>query len=506
MNIARFAMIRLRLGAAVLVLFLFSACGGGGSGFDDRTVDADQYAAQCAVPRAGNDPYNDNRPYPDQQGTLADERDWLYAYMDAIYLWYREIPDVDDSAYTVAEYGSAPDAMNAYFEALKTPKRTSSGKLKDAFSFTYPTDQWNALSQAGLYVSYGVQFAALARNPPRDYRVAYTEPQRPASNDAIERGAQILSVDGADLVNGEDLDTLNAGLFPETEGEQHQFHIRDVDGTERDVVLTAAAVTETPVQNVRTVTTPTGDTVGYMLFNDHIATAEGGLINAVNTLKNAGINDLVLDIRYNGGGYLDIASELAYMIAGPSRTSGKVFERLSYNDKNPLGGSSSASTSFHSTAVGFDPSVSRGSALPYLGLSRVFVLAGPGTCSASEAVVNGLRGVNVDVVLLGDTTCGKPYGFYPTDNCGLTYFAIEFKGVNAKGFGDYADGFVPQCNVADDFSHPLGDPQEGLFSAALSYRSNGACPSTVKRATDQATLKLLRSPLRENLIVTPPAH
>src|SRR3546814_14944494 len=88
--------------------------------------------------------------------------------MDAIYLWYREIPDVDAASYTAAQYGSVPDALDAYFQALKTPKRTASGKLEDNFSFTYPTDRWDALSQAGLYVSYGLQFAALANPPPRD--------------------------------------------------------------------------------------------------------------------------------------------------------------------------------------------------------------------------------------------------------------------------------------------------------------------------------------------------
>lgn len=504
MNGSWFTKIQPRLVASLITLALFAACGGDHSAFDQRTTDADRYAAQCAAPRTGTDPYNQNRPYPDQQGTLTDERDWLYAYMDAIYLWYREIPDVDAAGYTVAKYGSAPDAMDAYFQALKTPRHTASGKLEDNFSFTYPTDQWNALSQSGLYVSYGVQFAALTTKPPRDYRVAYTEPRRPTSNDVIERGAKILSVDGVDLVNGDDTDTLNAGLFPSDEGERHSFRIRDVDGSERDIMLTAAAVTETPVQNVKTVTTATG-AVGYMLFNDHIATAEGQLIDAVNTLKNAGVSDLVLDIRYNGGGYLDIASELAYMIAGRDRTSGKPFEQLRFNDKNPLAGSSDATTDFHRTTVGFDPSVSSGSALPTLNLGRVFVLAGPGTCSASEAVVNGLRGVDVDVVLIGDTTCGKPYGFYPEDNCGLTYFAIEFQGVNAKSFGDYADGFVPQCNVADDFSHALGDPREDLLATALSYRDSGGCPVGVKRASDRPPLKLLRSPLRENMIIKRPS-
>src|SRR3546814_21163564 len=98
------------------------------SDWSSDVCSSDLYAAQCAAPRTGNDPYNDNRPYPDRQGTLADERDWLYAYMDAIYLWYREIPDVDAASYTAAQYGSVPDALDAYFQALKTPKRTASGK------------------------------------------------------------------------------------------------------------------------------------------------------------------------------------------------------------------------------------------------------------------------------------------------------------------------------------------------------------------------------------------
>jgi len=98
--------------------------------------------------------------------------------------------------------------------------------------------------------------------------------------------------------------------------------------------------------------------------------------------------------------------------------------------------------------------------------------------------MNGLAGIDVDVIQIGDTTCGKPYGFYPEDNCGTTYFSIQFRGVNNKNFGDYADGFVPGgtgifphgCAVADDFTHPLGDPAEARLAAALLYRSTGACP------------------------------
>ncbi len=118
------------------------------------------------------------------------------------------------------------------------------------------------------------------------------------------------------------------------------------------------------------------------------------------------------------------------------------------------------------------------------------------TCSASEAVINALRGIDVEVVQIGSATCGKPYGFYPTDNCGTTYFTIQFQGVNAKGFGDYADGFIPSsspnfdfelpgCTVSDDFSAALGDPEEAMLSTALAHSATGSCPAVTVSSTSQ---------------------
>jgi hypothetical protein len=284
--------------------------------------------------------------------------------------------------------------------------------------------------------------------------------------------------------------------------------------------MQSANVTQTPVQNVTTIATPSGP-VGYMLFNDHVATAESGLINAVATLRAANITDLVLDVRYNGGGYLDIANELAFMIAGNARTAGRTFEQSVLNAKHQ----SLAPDLFHSSTQGF--SVASGQPLPALNLPRVFVLTGAGTCSASESIINGLRGVGVQVIQIGSTTCGKPYGFFPQDNCGTTYFSIEFKGVNAVGFGDYTDGFspantvgvagslVPGCSVADDFTHGLGDPAEGRLAAALGYRTSSSCPApsgfappstvsgvhaTVVPAADGL---LSKPPWRENRILRP---
>jgi carboxyl-terminal processing protease len=315
------------------------------------------------------------------------------------------------------------------------------------------------------------------------------------------------------------VDTLNQGLSPTTAGETHSFVLRDAGASStRTVMLQASAVTETPVPMVSTIATASGP-VGYLLFNDHIATAESELIAGIRQLQSAGVTDLVLDLRYNGGGYLDIASELAYMIAGPVPTAGRVFDQITFNAQypstNPVTGAPLMPTAFHNSTQGF--SVASGASLPYLALARVFVLTGPGTCSASEAVMNGLDGVGVQVIQIGSTTCGKPYGFYPQDNCGTTYFSIQFQSSNAQGFSGYSDGFSPQnaavltsavlpgCSVADDFSHALGDPAEARLSAALGYRNAGACTvapsgltSPVRSAAQRRVVS--RSWLRENSI------
>jgi hypothetical protein len=143
---------------------------------------------------------------------------------------------------------------------------------------------------------------------------------------------------------------------------------------------------------------------------------------------------------------------------------------------------------FISEGVGF--SVPEGEPLSTVDLPRVFILSTPGTCSASEAVINGLRGIDVEIILIGDITCGKPYGFLPTGNCGETYYTIQFRGINDKGFGDYSDGFVPEdnnfnfgervkgCTIGDDINNELGDRNEALLNTALFYRDNNSCPTT----------------------------
>ncbi len=381
---------RLRgLWLAAVVTAVAAGCGGGSSDGNGTSTSsswtagtyqpASAFVAQCTTPRTGTDPTT-GRAYPDRPGSAVTENNWLRSWSHDLYLWYRELPDQNPATYSTADY----------FNLLKTSATTPSGNSKDRFHFTYPTPQWVALSQSGVEAGYGAQWVVIASRPPRLVVVAYTEPNSPATAANLARGAQVLTVDGVDLVNAADstsVNTLNEGLFPSAPGASHSFSVLDSGSSAaRTVTMIAADVTSTPVQNVGTIATHSGR-VGYMLFNDHIATAERLLIDAFGQLQGAGVSDLVLDIRYNGGGYLDIASEVAYMIAGPGPTSGQGFERTVFNDKypttDPVTGDRLTPVPFHNTAQGF--SAPDGQPLPTLGLSRVFVLTSPNTCSASES-------------------------------------------------------------------------------------------------------------------------
>ena len=478
-------------------------------------VSSASVAGQCVAPRpAGTIDPTTGQPYSDAQGSLTTEKAWIRGFVNETYLWYNEVVDADPALYVVgatvpfvepSNNSRAPfalrsntDVVEAYFNSQRTQAVTASGKPKDQFHFTVPTSVWTAQSTSGNAVGFGFQVALLSSSPPRKAVIAYSEPGSPAASAGLGRGTEFISIEGVPVANG-DPAALNEALFSPAAGKPYSFVVLDRgSSTTRTVALTASVVTSVPVQNVRTLAAPHTN-VGYIQFNDHIATAESQLIAAVNLLKGAnggaGISELVLDLRYNGGGFLALASELAYMVAGSGRTAGKTFERLAFNDKNPFGlTEAERATPFYAVSQGF--STAQGQALPQLNLARVFVITGADTCSASESIINGLRGVGVEVIQIGGTTCGKPYGFLPQDNCSTTYFAVQFKGVNQLGFGEYADGFVPGgtsglpnnlpgCAVPDDFSQPLGDIAEGRIAAALRYSANGNCSATASTSAVQ---------------------
>ncbi|MFT5084650.1 MAG: carboxyl-terminal processing protease [Lentisphaeria bacterium] len=476
-----------RLVGFFAVSLAISACNGGS---DIHTwkegvfPEKDVFAANCAEPRSGSNPFDNNRPYPDQPGEIADENFWLRSWTHDLYLWYSEVEDQDPNLFNTADY----------FKELKTKQKTPSGSDKDNFHFSQDTFDYLNTTVAGITFGYGYRLTVGNTSPPREFRIADVVPGSPADLAGIQRGMLITSIDGADMINGNtsaEIDTLYNGLSPPAVGETHTFGMQSVGAdTSVEFQIQSASIESVPVKDVSIIETASGP-VGYIHFNSHIRPSEGGLFDAFNQLR--GVSDLVLDLRYNGGGLLAIAAQVSYMIAGEDNIDNQSFYALTFNDQHPtqdpVTGATLRPIPFYDATLGFDESLSARQSLPSLNLSRVYVLTSSGTCSASETIMNGLRGIGLEVIQIGDTTCGKPYGFYPQDNCGTTYFSVQFAGVNAVGFGEYADGFspantpgvtgtiIPGCWVADDFTHVLGDPEEALLAAALGHIEDQSCPA-----------------------------
>ncbi|MAJ87453.1 MAG: peptidase [Cellvibrionales bacterium TMED148] len=445
----------------------------------------------CVNPR-------NNENYNDRLGTVAHENNWIRSYSDDTYLWYQELPDIDPRIVPTT---------SEYFELMKTDSLSESGAPKDKYHFTEDTETWNDYFQRGANVGYGMRLASSTESG-EAYRlfVLYSEPQSPAAIASLKRGTEIISINN-EAVSGGLSQSMYDSLFPGEVGEENSFEVilRGSDQSQ-ELNITSSEIVITPVQKV-SIFDHGGATVGYLLFNQHIASAEKYLVEAIEVFKDSSIDHLILDMRYNGGGYLRIASQLAYMIAGQPAIN-RVFDRSTFNDKhpflNPITQERIDDGTFLTTTQGM--SLTAGDPLPALDLEKVYVLSTDQTCSASEALINGLRGIDIEVVLIGGATCGKPYGFYGIDNCGTTYLTIQIKGTNAKGFGDFSDGFIPSqtnvplsasvggCAAIDSiFGEPLGQRGEPLLSTALHYIDNEACPDSQTIHKKQKTSLRIKS-------------
>jgi carboxyl-terminal processing protease len=484
------------------------------------TDNSSALAQRCAA----DNPYRADATSGTTTSTLAVEKQWIRAYLNEAYLWFDSMPSVDATAPDYSgssaqlDNRQVPLPLSNYFNALKTRQTTFSGALTDRFSFTYPTRAWQQLSQSGVAAGYGYGIEWIAINstaPNRVWRVALVQPNSPAAAAGLLRGDTLKTVDGVDFANGSNFEALNSGLYP-ANGATHGLVFSRMGSADVSANLTGTSITIDPVPLATVVTDPAGRKVGYLHFTDHLATSEARLITAVASLKAQNISDLVLDLRYNGGGYLYIASELTYMIAGPARVSGKYFEKLQYNIKRAADNAQAAIPFYKDSCLpDFNGNCTTPQALPTLDLARIFVITTRDTCSASESVINGLRGIDVDVQLIGGTTCGKPYGYVARDNCGVSYFPVEFKGINFKGFGDYADGFSPStgaptptsptgCSITDDLDSPLGSTSERMLSTALNRAATGACPAkqTTSRQSFQPIGRMQRDSVREMRVLT----
>ncbi len=414
-------------GLCLAALLVLGACGGGDGGAPAGSVAP---PASCGV---------------------DDQKAWLVRYLDEAYFWYRLAPRPDPAGFS---------DLDSFFRA----------RLYDGSSAGIPRDRWSGFTSSesfqrfygeGATLGYGLAVAGLEldRDGTRPLLVRYVEPASPAAAQGVARGDEVLSINGraaGELVAADDF----AALTPAAEGDTLTLRLKR-DGIERSATVRAAVFTLAPVQGAQVLTTPGGRKLGYLMVKDMIAQSHPALEAAFARFRAEAVDELVLDLRYNGGGLVSTGNRLASYLAG-SASAGRTYATLRFNDRQ----------SGSNQRYVFDR---LGSAVT---LPRVLVLAGRRTCSASEQVVNGLRGVGVEVELIGEATCGKPVGFSPVNACSRTWSIVNFESVNERGDGRYWDGFEPTCAVAEDFRAPMADPADALMGAALARADGRACPVT----------------------------
>ncbi len=434
---------------------------------------------RCICTAASCLPANANL-YPDACAASG-ERRWIRSFLDESYLFYR-----GTAAYVAAspgsrEYSNYTGSPSAYFNELTSVANPAN----DRFSFTMSTADASATFGGTGSAGYGIELSSAYPA----YRVIYTEPNSPAARAGVPRGATLASINGVRMVTQADSAGRTRMYFPnavavDAYSKPQAGAVLSLGYTLPNnpnivtVALSAQTVVPQPVLMDQVIATPSGK-VGYIVFNDHIATAQNQMADAFARMQAAGVSDLVLDLRYNGGGYVFIAAQAAYMIGGSRVANIPVFDRLTYSDKRQAENFTYPFLGEYVPLQGRTDN--RSGRLPAaLNLSRVYILTQSGTCSASESIINGLKGTEVgasgvQVIQIGDTTCGKPYGFSQDDNNLTAHFAIEFQGLNNKGEGGFVNGIASSCAVADDLTRPLGDVNERMLATALATRAAGAC-------------------------------
>ncbi|WP_370299691.1 S41 family peptidase [Abyssibacter sp.] len=394
---------------------------------------------------------------------VVGQNSYVYDELRDSYLWADFVADGADPA----DYASP--------SALLQDLKHSLDQTRFGGSYSYVADQaeFTSLLNEGEFTGLGVR---LGFTDADELTALLVFSGSPAANAGLERGTRILRIDGQ--VPSSDPDQPNyfdSLLGADEAGVTVELEIQDPDAAQSRVVsVTKAVVTIDSVQNAQVFETPGGMTVGYLLFTNFFTEiSRDALRDAFSDFSAAGVDELIVDLRYNGGGSVRTSTVLGSLIAGgPVINSGnnEIFTDATANDDHPELGF--IERFFDETQA--------------LDLGRVVVIGTQSTASASELVINGLEPF-LDVVLVGSTTFGKPVGQHPMDFCDKTLVAVTFQTLNADGQGDYFDGIAPDCVADDDWSEPLSldanAGNEASIQTALDVITTGQCPAVTKRGS-----------------------
>ena len=459
-----------RISLSAVLSIALVACGGG-----------DGSTSTPPISGGGGGGGGGGTPTPTADCSLAARKAWTFQQLDMFYLF----PDLLDRSVDPANL-----SVQEYINRLVAPARAQN---RDR-GFTYITsiEEERALIERGASAGFG--FRLSFNGTQNRLFIAEAFESAPAFQAGIDRGAELVSVNGrnvSELIDAGGYDAVADAFGPSDPGVTRQLGFIDTSGVSRTVSVTKAEYSLDPVSDRygALILNEDGKMVGYINLRTFIVeTAEQDLRTAFSRFRQQGVTEIILDLRYNGGGLVSIAELLGDLLARDQV--GKVFSRTVFR---PSLSAENSTRVFQSQPQAIN-------------VTKLAVIGTTSTASASELVTNSLIPYLGDnLALIGDNTFGKPVGQIAVDRaaCDDRLRVLAFKTENANGQGEYYTGLasvVPRsCRANDELSEPLGSAQEDSIETALDFLAGRSCtPITSEASRGTLSVKprrgLLQSP------------
>ena len=391
---------------------------------------------------------NDQLPTRTAEQSMPKIIDTVYDYAKEIYLWYDQLPvAVNPNNY------SDPDKLMEYIRGFSFEQTFN--RNVDRWSFGIKQSEWNKISQ-GIAGDFGIGVFFMNS---ADLRVKSVEKLSPAGAAGIKRGWRITKINDKTSFNSAleaDINYIVSAIFNSATA---KITFQKPDGSSQEYSLTAREYLEQPIY-VDTVYNEPAGKVGYMVYNSFLgdsAYTVNGFQRVFNKFSAEGINQLIVDLRYNSGGYVWMQQMLGNYLVN-NAGNGQISMLEQFNNKY---------TKFNDTAY----FRKKGS----LNLSKIYFIVTKSTASASELLINSLRPF-MNVQLVGSKTEGKAVGFFPIDVADWYIFPVSFRTLNAAKEGNYFDGLIPAGNalgVPDGLDKDWGDKSENMLNKTLAAINNG---------------------------------
>lgn len=432
---------------------------------------------------------------PDAPGSTLDKiKDSVFLYAKETYYWNDGLPDYATFQPRNISAGTDLAALGGEVDILSQYKINPANGLPYEYyapapgeaKYSFIDKGQTSTSLGGSKADFGFAITALTAT---DFRVRYVYAGSAAGTGNLHRGEQIVTVNGRsnlDLNLDADYNFLVSALGTSPIA----MTLKKADNTTYNVTLTSAAYTVNPVLTYKVFNQGSGKKVGYIVFNSFtsLTNAQPKIDEAFSFFNTNGITDLVVDLRYNGGGYIETAEYLSNLIV-PTAKNNTLMYNTYFNSiltsgkaellKNQVYRSASG-TLYNYAQINYTLAANAVtfSKKGTLNLNRVFFIVTGSTASASELVINNLRS-QMDVKLIGRNTYGKPVGFFAININAYQLYMPEFETKNSLSQGGYYTGMLPGSTDypgvadADDITKDFGDPNENLLKHALNYVTNG---------------------------------